>query len=153
MAIESLTGDEDKFFDMIETDSFTRPPDTGNSIYRIKLWIGFELNSDVTLIQRNVYNSFMLLGDVGGLQGILLSIGAIIVSIFTYNTPENFLAKNLYAPQASVDDNDIPACQITRENELDPSDQSALKSYLWESLPTFCLKSVCLRCLRPNKRD
>ena len=92
----------------------------------------------------------MLLGDVGGLQGILLSIGAVIVSIFTYNTPENFLAKNLYAPQASVDN--IPACQDTRENELDPSNQSALKLYLWEWLPAFC-SSVCLRCLRPNKRD
>lgn len=38
----------------------------------------------------------MLLGDVGGFQGLLFSAGAFIVGLFTYNNPENYLVYNLY---------------------------------------------------------
>lgn len=58
----------------------------------MKLTLGFALSKDVTLIQRDVYNSFMLLGDIGGFQGIFFTVGAALVGIFTHNNPENYLA-------------------------------------------------------------
>ena len=61
----------------------------------------FTLNSNVTLFERDVYDFFMLLGNVGGFSGILFSFGAALVSLFTYNNSENYLASKLY--QSSPD--------------------------------------------------
>ena len=38
----------------------------------------------------------MLLGDVGGFSGLLLSAGAFIVRLFTHNNSENYLTKKLF---------------------------------------------------------
>ena len=43
-----------------------------------------KLDLDVTLIERNVYNVLMLLGDLGGLVGIIYSISASFLSLLTY---------------------------------------------------------------------
>ena len=59
----------------------------------MKLILGFDLGADVTLIQRDVYNLFMLIGDIGGFQGILFAVGATLVGLFTHNNPENYLAR------------------------------------------------------------
>ena len=56
----------------------------------------FNLDLDVTLIDRTVYSTFMLLGDVGGFFGLLYSVGALIVSLLTHNNPENRLAEKLF---------------------------------------------------------
>ena len=39
---------------------------------------------------------FMLLGDVGGLSGLLYIIGATIVSFMSVHNAENYVASNLY---------------------------------------------------------
>ena len=46
-----------------------------------------------------MYNTFMLLGDVGGLSGILFSVGSALVSMFTFASSENWLASKLYSAQ------------------------------------------------------
>lgn len=65
MAVESITGGEDKFFELQPEQLRTRV--TSLEDYNVKLILGFIVNQDATLIQRDVYNTFMLLGDVGGL--------------------------------------------------------------------------------------
>ena len=60
----------------------------------------FNLNLDVILIDRTVYSTFMLLGDVGGFSGLLYTVGASIVSLLTYNNPENRLAGKLFVTSA-----------------------------------------------------
>ena len=97
-------------------------------LYYVKLQLAFGMNSDVTQINREVYNSFMLLGDVGGFSGLLLSAGAFIVGLFTHNNPENFLAKNLYVPYNRQDF--AQAGKKIEENELNPTKQYAFKEYL-----------------------
>lgn len=64
MEIESVTGEEDKFFELLAQPTKSRTSPIPR--YHSKLILGFEVNNDVTKIQRDVYNSFMLLGDVGG---------------------------------------------------------------------------------------
>ena len=54
------------------------------------------MSSQVTSISREVYNSFMLFGDVGGFAGLLFTLNALIVNIFTYNNTENHLAESLF---------------------------------------------------------
>ena len=44
----------------------------------------FQMNNDVTLVERNVTNTFMLLGNVGGLYGILVSIASTLLSIINF---------------------------------------------------------------------
>ena len=44
----------------------------------------FELSRDKTLLERNVYTVLDLLSDIGGIQGLLVSFFALIVS--TLNT-------------------------------------------------------------------
>ena len=47
-------------------------------------------------VERSVYNSLMLLGDVGGLYGLLFSVLATLNSIFSFQKPENLLVQSLY---------------------------------------------------------
>ena len=49
-----------------------------------------------TIIERSVYNSFMLLGDVGGFTGFLGYLCSILVSILTYKNSTNHLTRQLY---------------------------------------------------------
>ena len=76
------------------------------------------------LIERSVYTTFMLLGDVGGLQGIFISFAAIIVSFITHNNPENFLVQNLYFRSQKKKQG---ASQV---KELDARKQISLVEYL-----------------------
>ena len=50
-----------------------------------------ELDSTVTLVQRDVYNVFMLLGDVGGFSGLLYSLGGALIGILNFQNAENYV--------------------------------------------------------------
>ena len=50
----------------------------------------------VKKVERSVYNFLMLLGDVGGLYGLLFSVLASINAIFSFNKLENLLVQSLY---------------------------------------------------------
>ena len=102
----------------------------------------YSMSRDVTIIDRTVYSTFQLLGDVGGLNGLLLSIGATFVGFWNYYNAENFLIGDLFiSPISKGKDSD---------QELNPLDQYAFKEYLQESLPKFCLR---MGCLKRNKAD
>lgn len=128
MEIESVTGKDGKFFELIPQP--TRSRSSPNPRYFTKLILGFEIDQNVTQIERSVYNTFMLLGDVGGFQGLLFSIGAFIVSIFTFKNSENYLAKKLYEPSASHEDSNGQSDTETKKKELDARDQYAFKEYM-----------------------
>lgn len=42
------------------------------------------MDMDTTIVTRSVYNLFMLLGDVGGIYGILVYIASTILSVITF---------------------------------------------------------------------
>ena len=54
------------------------------------------MNKDVLYVERTVYSTFMLLGDVGGLYTILVTIGAIVLSYVNFQKIENDLAERLF---------------------------------------------------------
>ena len=145
MAVESVTGDEDEYFDIVEGAIAFRSPFPN---YQARLVLAFEMSPDVTFISRDVYNSFMLLGDVGGFSGILFSIGAVIVGLFTHNNPENYLTRKLFTPYDRNDPN--LTGKKAKSNELNPKEQYAFKEYLQDNLPSICLG---LGCLKLRKRD
>ena len=57
---------------------------------RLEIW--FSLSIDVQQVERSVYNYLTLLGDVGGLYGILMSFAGLALGILNYNKFENNLA-------------------------------------------------------------
>ena len=71
------------------------------SYYR-RLEMNFAIDPSVTLVDREVYNIFMLLGDVGGFSGLLLSLGAILIGIINFQNAENFVVKSLYLGSAKA---------------------------------------------------
>ena len=47
--------------------------------------IRYEMNLNKSIIKRDVYTSFDMLGDIGGLMGILFDFGKIIIIFITGN--------------------------------------------------------------------
>ena len=79
MAISDLTTVEEPFFsvEFQGTQNYLFPED-------VRMIFTFELDDNVQIIQRDVYNIFMLLGDVGGFSGLLVSLGSFFVGILNF---------------------------------------------------------------------
>ena len=89
--LTGITDKEDSYL-QIELDAYeTRTRDLNA---RLQYEIFFD--RDEVVIERSVYNTFMLLGDIGGLSSILFTIDSIFNQIWHTNNAENFLAKQLY---------------------------------------------------------
>ena len=141
MAIEGITAVEETFFHFKESTFLARPTNTTKNT---RVQMTYSLSRDVTIIERTVYNTFQLLGDVGGLNGLFLSIGATLVGFWNYYNAENFLIGNLFLSPKSKEKQD------SSDQELNPMKQFAFKEYLQESLPKFCLR---MGCLKRSKKD
>ena len=63
----------------------------------------------------------MLLGDVGGLFGLFVSIAASLINILNYQKLENVLVSDLYRAEKATGLNE------THKTELDPEKQSSCK--------------------------
>ena len=119
---------------------------------RVNLW--FYIDSEVSLIQRQVYNSFMLFGDVGGFLGLLIGVGSFIVNFTNFQNAENYVAQSLYKSPPE-DKEEIGSNKTTSMDEsktdgrLDSTKQKSFIEYLQSILPKCCL---CW-CLRKKRRD
>ena len=54
------------------------------------------MDAEVTLIDREVYNLFMLLGDVGGLSGLLFTFGSLLTGVINFQNAENYVVQSLF---------------------------------------------------------
>lgn len=90
ISLEDVNTDLQEFFELKKVDTITRTE------YNSRLTIDFAMDMNKTIIERSVYNSFMLLGDVGGFTGFVGYIASVLVSIFTFQKPMNYLTKKLY---------------------------------------------------------
>ena len=54
------------------------------------------MNLDLVVIQRSGYTILDILSDVGGLQGILISIISLFLSTWNYNQLNSYLVSRLY---------------------------------------------------------
>ena len=62
------------------------------------------MDKNLLRVRREVLNTFDLLGNVGGVQGLLASIAVTLLSIFNFQKPENRLVSNLYTVKRSKND-------------------------------------------------
>ena len=58
--------------------------------------ITFELDLDRKFIKRMCYSFLDLLGDLGGVIGILMVIFSSVVSCFNYNNFDNYMISRLF---------------------------------------------------------
>lgn len=94
IGLSEITETVDEYFFIKEDVQATR-----TLSYSTRLQMNFRMSHDTEVIERSVYNVFMLLGDIGGFSGLLYSLGASILSIITFQNPENYLASKLFKPQ------------------------------------------------------
>ena len=57
---------------------------TTTSSYNYRMSVTYRLNMDLHITSRSVYTAFDLLGNVGGLIGVLVGVGAFIVGMLDY---------------------------------------------------------------------
>ena len=92
-------------------------------------------STDITYVSRVVYNLFMLISDVGGLSGFLVSLAAALVSVFTYKNAENHLVELLFSSQ-----------DPDQETRLNHRKQHALVEWVQNKILSSCMmRGVCLR--------
>ena len=79
MEIQGLTDVEETAFEVkrFETNPVTQPTSNRMEIY-------YMMNKDLTQIDRTVYSTFMLLGDIGGLYGLFVSFASTILGLINY---------------------------------------------------------------------
>ena len=97
MSIASVTEIEEKAFQIEKTDSI-------NYAYKpnARLELTLNMNRDVVAIQRQVYNLFMLLGNVGGLFSLFVSLFRTILGFTNYQKSDNLLAFDLFKTRPHV---------------------------------------------------
>ena len=78
----------------------------------------------------------MLLGDVGGLYGIFVSLGSFFLGFINYQKKENELSENLYK---------VKKRKVHQDEALHANYQFAFKEYFQDCAPKFCMKSKCCR--------
>ena len=54
------------------------------------------MNKDVVKVERAVYNTFMLLGDTGGLFSIMILLVATILGYMNFQKIENVVVERLF---------------------------------------------------------
>ena len=91
MAINDVTTKTEPFFNIMKQEYADKC-----FYYNDRMELRFHIASEVTFVQRQVYNSFMLIGDVGGFSGFLVGLGSFIVSFLNFQNAENYVAQSLY---------------------------------------------------------
>ena len=86
-----------------------------------------------------------MLSDVGGIQGILVSIFSLILTLFNYKHFDAFMASKLYKIKKTDANEDKYNSYFDRSNFFKPSKVSNLRHYMMDTLPSKC---VCCKLSR-----
>ena len=58
--------------------------------------LDFEMDLDMDVINRVGYNVIDMLSDIGGIQSIIMTTFALILTVLNYNYFDSYMAQNLY---------------------------------------------------------
>ena len=102
------------------------------------------MNMNLNVIQRDGYTVLDILSDVGGLQSVLISVFAILLSIWNHNYLNSYLVSKLYKAAATTRTEDTKEQQIT----LDVVHTGNLKAFCIDRVwPSRLTRACC-----PKKR-
>lgn len=94
-----------------------------------------EMNLDLKLISRSGYTSLDLISDIGGIQGILLSVFGVVLGVLNYNMLDNHLVTKLFKRLKKPN---------TNSNEVYDFKVSPCQN-IKEYLHSIC-KGICKKC-------
>ena len=86
ISLSGLTGITEEYFSLKYYDTHTSTKDR-----RHRLTLDYSLSMDQHNLSRAVYTYFDVLGNVGGLSGVLFSVAAFLNGMFTFNHSDNVL--------------------------------------------------------------
>ena len=91
MALSGITAKNSEFFSVVQYAQMTRTYG-----FRTRLMLEYHMSLDLTNHKRNAFTFVAVLGEVGGLYGLLVSVASTFLSFATYQRAENDLASQLY---------------------------------------------------------
>ena len=72
------------------------PPQVKDDKLELMQMVSFEMNMDMDLIVRVSYTFIDMLSDIGGIQSIIISTFALILSVLNHNYFDSYMAQKLY---------------------------------------------------------
>ena len=67
----------------------------GNTV-NVDFLVQIELDLNLKRFERTYYNMIDLLGDIGGVESILVTFASIVIMIFKHDSVANFIAAQLF---------------------------------------------------------
>ena len=109
----------------------------------VQMDITVEKNLDQIVIARDGYTLLDLISDIGGMQGILISGAAMVLTIFNHNHLENFIVTKLYRLSSGSlgltdDEND----RYSEKKRLKQRPMTNFIDYICEKIPSS-VKCCC----------
>ena len=103
------------------------------------MMISFEMNMDLLSVGRVGYNVIDMFSDIGGIQSIIMTTFALILSVLNHNHFDSYMAQQLYKLTS------LKSSSPTKEDKTDyfrPSKYANSKEFLIDALPK---RWVCCR--------
>ena len=109
----------------------------------------FEMDSDLIVVQRNIYTILDVLGDIGGFMSIFVSGLSFLIALWNYNNYEYHFLTNFFKKKAlkTTANNKVHASVNSIEN-FEPKHICNIQEYLLHMMP--CLRK--LSCCRYNSK-
>lgn len=107
--------------------------------------VTFEMNLDIIDIRRQGYDLLEFLSDIGGIQGLLVSGFAFLVSVWNYNMFDNNMVCNLYKLERASDTDTRHLKDTFKESDyMKPRPLYNPKDYFRDTLPSWiCFCKSC----------
>lgn len=100
--------------------------------------VTFEMNLDIIDIRRQGYDLLEFLSDIGGIQGLLVSGFAFLVSVWNYNMFDNNMVCNLYKLERASDTDTRHLKDTFKESDyMKPRPLYNPKDYFRDTLPSW----------------
>ena len=86
--------------------------------------INFEINADKVFLKREIYMTLDFLSDVGGIQGLFISLFAVVTTLFNRDYFEENLVSQLYTYRSRKQSDGLLSDKSERGG-IPPSKQSS----------------------------
>ena len=111
--------------------------------------VTFEMDLNVLQYERQVYTFFDMLSEVGGLQGMLMMSFGYILSIWNYNSFDNFMVSRLFKIRKVDSEIKNEICYFEKSNFIRESKYPYFSEFFKSSIPARC--KFCCKKSRKEK--
>ena len=113
--------------------------------------ITFEMDLDVLQIERNVYTTFDMLSDVGGLTGIIYLIFQVLANLWNFQSFDNFMVSRLFKIKKAAEEISHKDAYFSKSRYIKQSSLPEVKAAFFSVMPSCFQKSRCCRQSRKEK--